>query len=154
MVIYLFATGISEGSPVVAFSGLIVFPIAIWLTRYFRQQLEIVLNYVIQSILYMGYFSFVIIMAGTDQNPILLAAIGIVVASSYLMTALIMGVSLARSFIYLDIAIDPVPPGDHTVYQSGLDGEFKKSTKSWLNHILAYFNPDVVAAIARYAGRQ
>lgn len=64
-----------------------------------------------------------------------------------LFTGLSMGVRHAFSYLYLSFAIEPSPPGAHTIHQFGMRADLDGDMKTWLNHSIAYESREIVDAI-------
>jgi pimeloyl-ACP methyl ester carboxylesterase len=79
--------------------------------------------------------------------PILVVLLSIPLAIGMVMTALIVGVKLAAAHIYLDLSVEPAPPGSHTICQFSFRGNVEERIKAILNHSIVYQSPEIATAI-------
>lgn len=66
------------------------------------------------------------------------------------LTMMVLGVRLALSYIYLDLSVEPAPPGSHTIHQFGFRGDLKDRVKSSLNHSIAYEACEIIEGISAW----
>ena len=66
------------------------------------------------------------------------------------LTGFLFGIRDSLAFLYLDIAVEPSPPGPHIIHQFGMRGDFREPIKTLLNHSIAYQSPEVIAGISTW----
>ena len=74
-------------------------------------------------------------------------ALATIIAPS--LTGLILGFKLAPSYVYLDLTIEPAPPGSHTITQFGFEGDLKDRVRA-SNHSLAYQSTEIISSISAW----
>jgi pimeloyl-ACP methyl ester carboxylesterase len=70
-----------------------------------------------------------------------------VITVGSLLMLLIVGPALAFSHFFLDVSVEPSPPGIHTIRQFGFRGDIQQQIKAWFNHSLPYQTPEIIATI-------
>jgi len=74
----------------------------------------------------------------------------VVCGGGCIFSTLVLGARFAPAYIYLDIAIEASPPGDHLISQFALEGDVKERARILLNHSISYQKPEVVERLSKW----
>jgi pimeloyl-ACP methyl ester carboxylesterase len=97
------------------------------------------------------------LLPGLTDLPMILVAIHLIELLIFAMAvplifapalmSFVTGPALALAYIYLDIYVEPAPPGRYTIYQFGLRSDLQERVRTWLNHSISYEAPEIIRAI-------